>query len=254
MPDGSSGGLVQYDLGKDNGDKGFQLKGFLSPPPEALRNAVRGMMSDHRLHGSKIEQFISEIAQKYKNSEEFCRRPPSASDVLFAADYAHIQNNMTCEGCDKERLLARLDRGSDDSEIHYGLIASGDSVIKDGAKRDSIVGRLAASGNKVLCFEMEAAGLATESSYLVIRGISDYADSHKNDVWQHYAATAAAACTKEILEQLQHEDSEDLEASGSHGNRGTGARISHSNFIGHGLQNAGNIQAGRDVVNSWGRN
>lgn len=90
MPDGSSGGLVQYDLGKDNGDKGFQLKGFLSPPPEALRNAVRGMMSDHRLHGSKIEQFISEIAQKYKNSEEFCRRPPSASDVLFAADYAHI--------------------------------------------------------------------------------------------------------------------------------------------------------------------
>jgi hypothetical protein len=34
---------------------------------------------------------------------------------------------------------------------------------------------------------------------LVIRGICDYADSHKNKRWQAYAAAMAAACTKEIL-------------------------------------------------------
>lgn len=34
---------------------------------------------------------------------------------------------------------------------------------------------------------------------LVIRGICDYADSHKNKRWQPYAAGTAAACTKELL-------------------------------------------------------
>ena len=34
---------------------------------------------------------------------------------------------------------------------------------------------------------------------LVIRGICDYADTHKNKEWQPYAAATAAACGKEIL-------------------------------------------------------
>lgn len=37
----------------------------------------------------------------------------------------------------------------------------------------------------VSCFEMEAAGIMTEFPCLVIRGVSDYANSHKNDGWQH---------------------------------------------------------------------
>lgn len=38
---------------------------------------------------------------------------------------------------------------------------------------------------------------------VVIRGISDYADSHKNNHWQQYAAATAAACAKELLEVVQ---------------------------------------------------
>ena len=34
---------------------------------------------------------------------------------------------------------------------------------------------------------------------LVIRGICDYADSHKNKKWQAYAAGTAAAYAKEML-------------------------------------------------------
>ena len=34
---------------------------------------------------------------------------------------------------------------------------------------------------------------------LVIRGIYDYAGSHKNNGWQPFAAATAAACTKELL-------------------------------------------------------
>ena len=46
---------------------------------------------------------------------------------------------------------------------------------------------------------MEAAGLMNDFPCIVVRGICDYADSHKNDVWQEYAAVTAAGFTKELL-------------------------------------------------------
>ncbi|TQV96575.1 hypothetical protein V2A60_003037 [Cordyceps javanica] len=49
---------------------------------------------------------------------------------------------------------------------------------------------------------MEAAGVAQAFPCLVIRGISDYCDSHKNDSWQKYAATVAAAFAKELLDYI----------------------------------------------------
>ena len=49
-----------------------------------------------------------------------------------------------------------------------------------------------------VCFEMEAAGLY-DFPCLVIRGICDHVDSHKNKIWQEYAAATAAAFTKELL-------------------------------------------------------
>ncbi|KAJ0377842.1 hypothetical protein COL922a_014089, partial [Colletotrichum nupharicola] len=58
--------------------------------------------------------------------------------------------------------------------------------------------RLIAEKN-VLCFEMEAAGLMNHFPCLVIRGICDYSDSHKNDAWQGYAAMVAGVYAKELL-------------------------------------------------------
>jgi nucleoside phosphorylase len=46
---------------------------------------------------------------------------------------------------------------------------------------------------------MEAAGLMNSFPCLVIRGICDYADSHKNSQWQAYAARTAAAYAKGLL-------------------------------------------------------
>jgi hypothetical protein len=67
--------------------------------------------------------------------------------------------------------------------------------MKDGLTRDKYSEELGG----VLCFEMEAAGLMNTFPCLVIRGICDYSDSHKNKMWQPYAAAAAAAVAKEIL-------------------------------------------------------
>jgi nucleoside phosphorylase len=90
-------------------------------------------------------------------------------------------------------------RGSQEIVLHYGTIASGNQVIKDGLTRD----RLSSELGGVLCFEMEAAGLMNSFPCLAIRGICDYADSHKNKRWQPYAA-AAAAKLAEAKERKRH--------------------------------------------------
>jgi nucleoside phosphorylase len=66
--------------------------------------------------------------------------------------------------------------------------------MKHGITRDKI-----AKEEGVICFEMEAAGLMDNFPCLVIRGICDYADSHKNKIWQPYAAATAAAFARELL-------------------------------------------------------
>lgn len=67
-------------------------------------------------------------------------------------------------------------------------------MIKDAVTRDRVRDELG-----IICFEMEAAGLVDHFPCLVIRGICDYADSHKNKRWQRYAAATAAAYAKELL-------------------------------------------------------
>ncbi|ENH74422.1 hypothetical protein FOC1_g10009832 [Fusarium oxysporum f. sp. cubense race 1] len=90
-----------------------------------------------------------------------------------------------------------------DMRVHYGLIASGNQVIKDATIRDRLTKDL---GGHVLCVEMEAAGLAYNFPCIIIRGICDYADSHKNKDWQEHAAAVAAAFAKEFLQYIQPGD------------------------------------------------
>jgi hypothetical protein len=96
-------------------------------------------------------------------------------------------------------LVPRSPRTEDDDNptIHYGLIASANQLMKDALIRDKL-----SAEKDVLCFEMEAAGLMNHFPCLVIRGICDYADSHKNKAWQGYAAMVAAAYAKDLLYRI----------------------------------------------------
>ncbi|PSN59120.1 hypothetical protein BS50DRAFT_614690 [Corynespora cassiicola Philippines] len=99
-------------------------------------------------------------------------------------------------------VLARSQRESGEVVAHYGTIASGNQVMRNAAERD----RVSAELGGVLCFEMEAAGLTNSFPCLVVRGICDYADSHKNKRWQAYAAGTAAAWAKELLSVIPAAD------------------------------------------------
>ncbi|CAD0095301.1 unnamed protein product [Aureobasidium mustum] len=130
--------------------------------------------------------------------------PQNERDILFNATCPHI-GDFDCANCDTNQIIHRRERDTRSTtiEIHYGTIASGNQVIKDAQTRDRIVREL---GGQILCFEMEAAGLMNDFPCLVVRGISDYCDSHKNDGWQRYAAASAAAYARELLLLIPSED------------------------------------------------
>ena len=191
MPEDIHGGVVQYDLGKRTAD-GFERKGFLCPPPVEWRNAVVEMKSDHKANSNLITEFLSQMLEAFPKLQEYAR-PASDLDILFPPDSKHVRGELTCDKCDKSKVISP--QGSTGPEIFYGTIASGGSVIKDAEERDE----LSRASGGALCFEMEAAGLTDGFPCVVIRGICDYADSHKNDEWHRYAAAVAASCAKELL-------------------------------------------------------
>ncbi|KAF3164448.1 hypothetical protein TWF225_001662 [Orbilia oligospora] len=198
QPAGVSGGVIQYDFGRamENGE--FLRIGSLNAPPSILLNAVAFIKAEDQ---AKLGQKISEIAQEIEENDSKFQYPGQETDILFRADYNHVpgegRQRETCKSCDTSKVVPRPERKYDHPYFHYGIIASGNQVIKDGIKRNSISAQTGA-----LCFEMEAAGLMNDFPCLVIRGICDYSDGHKNKRWQQYAALVAAIYAKELLLQI----------------------------------------------------
>ena len=200
-PDGITGGVCQYDLIKaKSGDK-RQRKGFLGRPPTVLLNALASIQADHERKDPKVPCFLQEMLEKNPKMGKRSKQNPGYAhqgidnDRLFKASCKHVPG-PDCRGCDTADEVQRDPREPTDPEIHYGTIASGNTLVKDAAARDRIVADV---GEDCICFEMEAAGLMNHFPCLVIRGICDYADSHKNDRWQRYASATAAAYAKELL-------------------------------------------------------
>ncbi|GFF30843.1 hypothetical protein IFM61606_10601 [Aspergillus udagawae] len=193
MPTAASGGVIQYDYGKTLRDGSLQRTGSLNKPPQYLLTAVSQIRSDYMVRESLVKKGISETLHKCQKIHKQFSRPDQ--DWLFKRDYEHESKMADCSLCDQSQLVVRTPRETDEPLVHYGLIASGNQVLKNAKIRDSI-----APGLHILCFEMEAAGLMDQLPCLVIRGICDYCDSHKNKKWQGYAALAAAAYARALLE------------------------------------------------------
>ncbi|KAL4952499.1 hypothetical protein BDW69DRAFT_200710 [Aspergillus filifer] len=204
-PRGLFGGVVQYDFGKTVQEGRFQRTGMLNKPPELLLTALSNLQAKHLMEGHRIENTIREMMNKYPMMSFQYARPSADIDRLYVADHEHPENQPTCRNCDQEQLVDRAPRppSAPQPYVHYGLIASGDQVVKHGRLRDQLRREL-----DVLCFEMEAAGLVDSFPCLVIRGVRDYADSHKNDVWQGYAAASAAAYAHELMQVIPVGDSD----------------------------------------------
>ncbi|KAK1072383.1 hypothetical protein LTR74_002696 [Friedmanniomyces endolithicus] len=208
-PTGQHSRAVQYDHGKAEAGS-FRRTGFLAPPPTVLLNAAQRLSVICAL--ASADPVVSHL-RRLDTSKRQLRRykhPGANKDHLYQPDYVHLDRDLSCQkcGCDTSKIVVRKADGSDaesDVEedpgdageyvvVHRGTIAAGGKVMRNGIERDQL-----AKENGLLCFEMEAAGALNDFPCLVIRGISDYSDSHKNDKWHGYAAAVAAAYGRELF-------------------------------------------------------
>ncbi|KAL6699880.1 ankyrin repeat-containing domain protein [Trichoderma pleuroticola] len=178
-------GVVQWDYGKVEKGGEFKQIGSLNNPPALLLTALTKLMTENEMSGSKMPEYLDELRQKW---------PRLVSKYTWSESLKDPLHTPAADGREKKPRETR---------VHYGLIASGNQVIKDAEFRDGLDRRY---GGNVLCVEMEAAGLMNNFPCIVIRGICDYADSQKNNDWQEYAAAVAAAFAKELLHYIQPRD------------------------------------------------
>jgi nucleoside phosphorylase len=218
-----SDGVVQYDFGRRFPDR-FQIKDTLSDSLGRPNLEIRSLLS-------KLK--TARQVEKLENAIQACLDPDvhhsikysgRSADQLFPADYRHKHQDpsictqcasyrkrtdpvcdtaasLGCEelGCETNKHLSRHLRHEDEEQlprpaIHFGRVASGDTVIKSGEDRDDLTRE-----QHAIAFEMESAGVWDVFPCVVIKGVCDYADNHKNKDWQEYAATSAAACSKAFL-------------------------------------------------------
>ncbi|KUL85238.1 hypothetical protein ZTR_08949 [Talaromyces verruculosus] len=179
-PSGNHGGVIQYDYGKTVANGIFQRTGCLNKPPAELLSALATLKSNDFL------AFAS---------------PGSQYDFLFDPLYPMLgsaQRNVVSN----ERVVIsfpRLQRSFSTPLVHYGVIASGNQVMRDAVTRDNISCQL----EDVLCFEMEDAGLMDQFPCLVA-----------------YAAATAAAYVKELLGVIPLQQTEQESAAAEERGRG----------------------------------
>ncbi|TGJ68452.1 hypothetical protein EYR41_007503 [Orbilia oligospora] len=200
-PTGEHSGAVQYDHGKAETGR-FRRTGILAPPPRVLLNAASDLEARRSMmRVDPVWENIKRIDTSIRTLRKY-KYPGPEQDHLYKPSCIHPDPKLSCSecGCDPAQRIQDSSFDPDEDErksrvvVHMGTIASGELVIKNGEIRDQL-----AEEYGVLCFEMEAAGALTDFPCIVIRGISDYSDSHKNDVWHGYAAATAAAYARQLF-------------------------------------------------------
>ncbi|KAL6815061.1 hypothetical protein J3E69DRAFT_346691 [Trichoderma sp. SZMC 28015] len=227
--------VVQYDFGRKYPNGFVRKSSFQDNLGKASKN-IQGLLinfgTDRGLNllQRQTAQFLRHLQSKNRRTLTKYRYPGTVEDRLFRPDYRHKHRdsrantcticgsdtnavceealNETCEalGCEERYLVDRkrlqkkqtLEQSSQEEAqepaIHIGTVASGDTVLKSGEDRDKI-----AAKEEVIAFEMEGAGIWGEIPCIILKGVCDYADSHKNKRWQDFAAATAAAAAKALL-------------------------------------------------------
>jgi nucleoside phosphorylase len=194
-----SDAVIQYDLGRQRPDRFVRKDTLLDslgrPNMEirALLAKLKGLRNRRALKANMVN-YLDKLRADPDLHADY---PGIQHDRLFESSYSHARERVSCDelGCNGDLVpRTRLAGGPPQPDVHFGLIASGNTVMKSGAHRDAII-----ADEHVAAFEMEGAGVWDILPCLVIKGACDYADSHKSKKWQYYAAATAAACMKAFL-------------------------------------------------------
>ncbi|KAM3496832.1 hypothetical protein MY10362_009797 [Beauveria mimosiformis] len=224
--------LVQFDYGRQYPGH-FTIKKTVDDSLGRANKEIRSLLAsvDMEFGRRRLEakaQFHLGSLQEAAIRKRRCANysyPGVIKDRLYIPTYRH-QHQISCESCCSgsdpicevaikaacenlgcsDAYLVKRDRpggddGSNDPALYIGCLGSGNTVMKSGEDRDRI-----STEHGIIAFEMEGAGAWDEIPCIVVKGICDFSDSHKNKVWQDYAAATAAAVGRALLERYTRED------------------------------------------------
>ncbi|KAL4788950.1 nucleoside phosphorylase domain-containing protein [Aspergillus venezuelensis] len=206
-----SDSVVEYDSGRQY-PGGFERKTGVK---DTLNRP--GQENTRRELQDQTRQYLHSLQQ---TGTKWCH--PGVNDILFNACHLHqhyrdtSSTGCSCFGSDaldpicnealgkdcneldcnpNQQIRCREDSNAIRPSIYIGPVASADMVMKPGRHRDEIAKR-----DNVIGFEMEGAGVWDHIPCIIIKGVCDYADSHKKKLWQAYAAATGASAAKAFLE------------------------------------------------------
>lgn len=189
--------VVDYNSGISGVD-GLELHGTINRADWILLQPLGYLQSNYRFQKTNFAVHINKLLRFNQGAYD---HPGLQHDKLFRGDYhgPHTaRDNKDCENCDPRQIIQRNSRSEEHAKhlvFHMGRIGTANTVIANGKQRDEISNKL----NGIQCFEGSAAGVDASRQCLVIRGISDYCDAHKNGLFKHYAAGRAAVFARELL-------------------------------------------------------
>ena len=179
-------GVVQYDYIKESGSY-TEVRSAGHRPSAKLIEAV-GLLVEDELAGHRPWETHLREGLAARGGD----RPDPSTDQLLGGN-----RRMIAHPDDPKR------RGREDQpRIFLGPIASANTLLKSASRRNALRDQFG-----VRAVEMEGAGIVDATwehnvGYLVVRGMCDYCDFKKNDLWQNYAAMAAAAYIRALLESI----------------------------------------------------
>ena len=225
--------VFQYDFGRQHEDR-FETKDAIEDSLGRPNKTIRGLIAifKTKMGRERLQKKAAERLQDLQLKADYCYPGPN-QDKLFLPTYLHQHHKAcivcgdgpcaeaalaSCEelGCEDEYLVPRERLGKKQQvalelaqapTIFVGRIGSADSVMRSSHRRDEL-----AKERQLIAFEMEGAGVWDEVPCIVIKGISDYADSHKDKHkgWHNFAAATAAATTRAVLDQYSQTDPDRL--------------------------------------------
>jgi nucleoside phosphorylase len=220
--------VIEYDFGREY-ENGFKrrtnVESVLPHAPAEVTNFVnqfvRGRGQAFKRILRKTNADLADCSGFEVGEKGYHEHPGPDKDDVYDLGYHHKhQDPGECAQCSqctewyhevcKEALSAscqelgcepRCSNPVRETKIHFGRYASGNAVMKSGHRRDLLIRE-----EGVIGFEMEGAGAWEVLGTIVVKGVVDYADSHKNKQWRGYPAARAALCAAAMIEEIELPD------------------------------------------------
>jgi nucleoside phosphorylase len=220
--------VIEYDFGREY-ENGFRrrtnVESVLSKAPAEVTNFVNQFV---RGNGRAFQRVLRKTNADLRDFDRletgrngYHEHPGPRTDDVYDSGYRHKHQEpgkcaqcIQCtewyhEVCEEARAASCQKLGCmphycnivGDTKIHFGRYASGNAVMKSGHRRDLLIRE-----EGVIGFEMEGAGAWEVFGTIVVKGVVDYADSHKNKQWRGYPAARAALCAAAMIEEIELPD------------------------------------------------